>query len=262
MKNQQILVESKTARQQMIQKISVLDMLGKPVPVLTKDGRSTIKQIAEFYEVHLDAIVSILRRNKDEFSVDGITVISAKEYKKLDIIDCQVDSLKLPRNSITLLPKQAILRIGMLLTESKLATKLRDTLVKGEQEMTYKQKTRAIREAEKWEAQREAGKMVRKSFADTIELYIPESPNKKWKYKQFTDLIYKNLFGQVAKELRLSRGASDNDSLRDGFSVDELNAVGRAETFVSGLIMSGDSYDTIKTKIKFVNFWAKPAKTA
>jgi len=237
-------------------------MLGKPVPVLTKDGRSTNKQVAGFYEVHLDAIKSILRRNKEEFSVDGIAVIPARDYKKLEFIEGQLDTLKLPRNSITLLPKQAILRIGMLLTESKLATKLRDILVKGEQEMTYKQKTRAVREAEKWEAQREAGKLVRKSFADIIQLYIPESPGKKWKYKQFTELIYKNLFGQVAKALHLSRGASDNDSLRDGFSADELKAVERAETSVSGLIMSGDSYKVIKEKIKFVNFWIKPAKTA
>lgn len=257
----QILVESKTARQQMLRKVSVLDMLGKPVPMLTNDGRSTIKQTAEWFEVPENTINSIIKRNREEFSVDGIEVLPARKVKTLILSDVHSVPHK-KAATLTLLPKQAILRIGMMLTESKMATKLRDILFKGEQELTYHQKTRAVREAEKWEAQREAAKIVRRVLTDAIDHFIAESPHKKWKYKHFTDLAYKGVFGQSTKGLRLSRGAADIDSLRDGLTVDELKALERAEMFIAGQIMAGDSYESIKSKIRNIDFWLKPARTA
>ena len=249
--NQIILIESKAARQEYMSKTSILDMMKPPVPVLTKDGRSTINQISEWYGVTKNAIDIILNRNKNEFSVDGIEVISAKKYKNMEFIECQTDTLKLPRNSITLLPKQAILRIGMLLTESPKATQVRDLLIAGEQQLSYRKKTRAIREAEKWQAQREGGKIVRRMTMDAIKSNIPETD--KWAFKNFTNLAYKSVFGKNAKQLKVERGAKDNDKLRDGLTEIELELTQRAEFVVAGLVVAGLGYREVKKRIQECN---------
>jgi len=250
--NQFVLIESKTARQEYVNKTSILDMLKPPVPVLTKDNRSTIKQVAEFYKVSDEAIKKTLQRNQEEFSVDGIIIVSSKDFKRLELCEGQLVPHKMARN-VTLLPKQAILRVGMLLTESARATQVRDLLIAGERQLSYRQKTRAVREAEKWQVQREAGKIVRRMTTDAIKNNIPETD--RWAFKNYTNLVYKAIFGKNAKQLKTERGAKSNDSLRDGFTEVELEAILRAEFFVAGLTNAGLTYHEIKNRIQKRDFW-------
>lgn len=256
--NQLIFIESKTARQEQICKTSILDMMKPPVPMLTKDGRSTIKLVTGWYEVNEATIKSILQRNEEEFSVDGIEVIRGKAIKALEIIECQdasnprgqmQDASNLKYSpSITLLPKQAILRIGMLLTESQRATQVRDLLIAGEKQLSYRKKTKAMREAEKWQAQREGGKIVRRMTMDAIKANIPPTDN--WAFKNYTNLTYKSVFGKNAKQLKVERGAKDNDVLRDGFTEAELELTQRAEFMVAGLVVAGLGYHDVKNRIQ------------
>jgi len=250
-----ILIESKTARQEYIGKASILNTIKPPVPVLTTDGRSTIKQVAEWYGVGEETVKKILQRNRVEFSIDGIKIITAKEYKNLEFIGGQSAPLKIPRNSITLLPKQAILRIGMLLTDSQRATKVRDLLIAGEKQLTYRQKTKAVREAESWKIEREASKKVRRMTTDAIKNNLPEED--KWAFKNFTNLVYLAVFGKIAKKLREERGAKTNDNLRDGFTETELSAIQNAEFVIAGLVEAGLTYHDVKKRIQKRDFWPK-----
>ena len=248
--NDLVLVESKTARQQLIGKCSVLDKV-KMLPYLTRDMKSTVQQVASYYEVPGDTIQSIIKRNRDEFKEDGILVIKGEELKKLF---CDVQSghnknreghgVPSKTRKLTLLPKRAILRVGMLLTDSDIASTVRNYLLNLEEIADAGQKD--------WSLQRELGKLRRRTMTDAIRDYIADTPNKHWKYKHFTDLVYKTALGISAKELRFERCARDNDQLRDKISKQELEAVEKAEVFVAGMIMAGYQYAEIKQKINGV----------
>lgn len=96
-------------------------------------------------------------------------------------------------------------------------------------------------------------KEARSRMTDAIRDYIADSPNKHWKYKHFTDLVYKKALGVSAKELRFERCAKNNDLLRDKLSRYELEAIEKAEVFVAGMVMAGYTYDEIKIKINRVS---------
>lgn len=62
----------------------------------------------------------------------------------------------------------------------------------------------------------------------------------------YTDLIYKAVFGKNEKQLREEFGISKKDNLRDCFSYEELKNVQNAEMLVSSLVAYGWGYDEIK----------------
>lgn len=92
---------------------------------------------------------------------------------------------------------------------------------------------------------REVGKITRKTLTDAIK-QLPDSPNKKFKYKLFTDLMYKTIFNKNAKQLREQFGISKKDNLRDCFSTDEIKKVEYIENQISVLLEFGNDYKTIK----------------
>lgn len=232
-----ILVESKTARQQVIGRCSVLDKV-KALPYLTKDVRSTIKQVASYYEVPEKTIETVLSRNKNEFAEDGIKIVKGEELKS---ILCYLHPEGNKTRKLTLLSKRAALRIGMLLTESPVASMVRNYLLTLEEVSTTEQK--------EWSLQRELSKAKRRTMTDAIRDYIAESPNKHWQYRNFTDLAYRKAFGKSAKELRLEMCVKGNDQVRDNLTSSELEVLEKAEVFVAGLIMAGYGYHEIKAKI-------------
>ncbi|KJR97996.1 MAG: hypothetical protein VR68_11910 [Peptococcaceae bacterium BRH_c4a] len=238
-----ILVESKTARQQMIGRCSILDKI-KVLPYLTKDARSTIQQAAAYYEVSEKTIDTVLKRNQEEFKEDGIKVVSGQELKTI-LCDLHDEGSKSSKTrKLTLLPKRAVLRLGMLLTESEVAKTVRNYLLNLEEVAEPDQK--------EWSLQRELSKAKRRTVTDAIRDYIEESPNKRWQYKHFTDLVYRKIFGKSAKELRLEMCVRDNDQLRDNLTAQELEVLEKAEVFIAGMIMAGYQYAEIKAKIDYL----------
>ena len=157
---------------------------------------------------------------------------------------CEGQSVPSKTRKLTLLPKRAILRVGMLLTGSEIAKTVRNYLLNLEEVSSQEQKD--------WSLERELSKLRRRTMTDAIRDYIEESPNKHWKYRHFTELVYKKALGLSTKELRFERCVKDNDQLRDKLSKQELEAVEKAEVFVAGFIMAGYSYEEIKAKIKSV----------
>lgn len=93
---------------------------------------------------------------------------------------------------------------------------------------------------------RQAGITIRRTLTDSIRDLIEESPNKRFQYKNFTDLIYKALFGMNAKELKLHLGLTKEQNIRDFLNANELEAVLQAERQVSTLIEMKLSYSDIK----------------
>ena len=136
------IVESKALREEVAGRVEVLDKV-KELFLLPKLEMMTIQQVADYYEVGAEAIQKCYRRNKDEISMDGaskipvksmvsrfgqdVQIVSKKGYKDVKLSDDI--TLRVPNVGILLFPKRAILRIGMLLRDSKVAREIRTQLL-------------------------------------------------------------------------------------------------------------------------------------
>lgn len=96
-----------------------------------------------------------------------------------------------------------------------------------------------------WLLEREAGKYARRSLTDTIRDEYPDSPNKKFMYKNFTDLVYKVVTGKNAKQLKEIYG----EPLRDNLPPDILKRVKSAECIAKSMVELGCPYSYIKTAL-------------
>ena len=240
-------VESETIRNETLNNVSYdfLDKL-KVIPYLTEDMVITLDQTATYYDVSVDAIRTIVKRNRNEFENDGMTVLSGMDLKDFIIKICEVQSdphkISTKTRSLTLITKRSLLRIGMLLTNSDLATKIRNYL------LNIEEKTEIDRKS--WAIQREVGIIERKRMTSAISKYIPESKHKKFAYPNYTNMIYKILFGYDAKTLKIKRKVKTNDALRDSFTESELHNVEEVETIITGLISMDFTYKQIEQMLQ------------
>ena len=104
----------------------------------------TIRQVADYYEVDIDTINRCCQRNRTEIVGDGVANKTPKVFKDLlteqDVqlvqnrtnLVIQIDDntrLEIPNRGIKCFSKRAVLRIGMLLRDSKIAQEVRTQLL-------------------------------------------------------------------------------------------------------------------------------------
>lgn len=243
-----ILTESKTMREEYVKTeyFDVLDKI-KAIPYMTKDMVVSIEQVATYYEVSYNSIKTVILRNREELEQDGITTIKGEELREfknnLTLVHGESQSFVEKRTaSLVLLTKRAMLRIGMLLTGSMIAKQVRNHLLNCEEEVSQEQ--------QKWIAKREAAIIDRNRMTTAIKNYIPDSPNKKWKYPEYTNMVYKVIFNKDAKKMREERGFSKTDALRDSFTGEELFMIDEAETIVTALVTLGFSKEYIQSQLE------------
>lgn len=154
------LIEKKNLRDEYIDKIEVLDKV-KTLLLLPDIQLATTQQVADFYEVSERWIKMLLETNRDELVLDGYRVWKSKDFiseekfpnKKVTInrgsfnvkfSDGTVE--KFAPRGVALFPRRAILRIGMLLRDSKIAKEVRTQLLNIEEKATVEHKISAITE--------------------------------------------------------------------------------------------------------------------
>ena len=93
-----------------------------------------------------------------------------------------------------------------------------------------------------WLLAREKGKEARRTLTDTIRDDVPDSPHKKFAYKNYTDLVYKLVTGKNAKQLKQQYG----EPLRDKLPCDLLQHLEKMGGAVKALIELGYNYEQIK----------------
>lgn len=119
---------ARAQRDQLADRTDVLDKVGV-LRCLPDDMHVTTDMLAEFYQVGLEAVRSIVKRNRDEFDADGMAVVSRAEFDERFNLNLSSNRA----NSFTLYPRRAVLRMGMLLRESSVARQVRDYLLNAEQ---------------------------------------------------------------------------------------------------------------------------------
>lgn len=243
---EQALTESKSLRDEAINNGGSFDFLDKlkAIQFLQKDMILSLDQIANYYDVSKKSVETIVSRNRDEFEEDGMKVLTGddlKEFKTLvNAPSNEGASINTRLNSLTILSKRSLLRVGLIMTNNAMASKIRNYLLNLEEVSTNEQRN--------WALQREVGKVDRKRMTSAICDYL--QPSNKFVYSNYTDCIYKILFNKKAKELRVERGVKTNDALRDSFLKEELKIVQEAETIVTALVTLGYEYHYIQEQLQ------------
>lgn len=141
MKEKEIL-ESKEIREKLSERIEVLDKV-KELLLLQIGQYATTELVAQYYEVTVETVKWQLNHNRDEFLSDGYKVWKRKELQNLDrelnllskkgtfsIVDKEGNEiLTAPNTGVALWTPRSILRLGMLLRDSKIAKEVRTQLL-------------------------------------------------------------------------------------------------------------------------------------
>ena len=153
--NDLILLESVSARNEKLTALtqdSALDHLNKAKSLVMAmwqgTGAATTEQMADYYDVAIEAVQSCIKDNRDEFESDGLHVAKGKDLKALkNIVMSQKDITDLGNiHRLTIWTPRAAIRLGMLLRDSAIAKQVR-TLLLDLAELVPKQNDR-LRELE------------------------------------------------------------------------------------------------------------------
>ena len=86
----------------------------------------------------------------------------------------------------------------------------------------------------------------RRTLMDSIKA-LPDSEHKKWKYKQYTDLIYKLVIGKTATQKRKELGLSKKQSVTSFLSSEQIDDLSKLEAQATMLIEMGFEYEQIRS---------------
>lgn len=98
--------------------------------------------------------------------------------------------------------------------------------------------------------EREKGIAVRQALTKALQQSTESARMHGHAYSNYTNCIYKAVFGKNAAQLREEYGIGKMDALRDHFGQEDLEAIQSMECLVSGLVSCGWGYDQIKEFIE------------
>jgi hypothetical protein len=234
----------------------------------------TTKMVAEFYGVSARTLTNVINANEAEIKHNGYQVIKGqklKEFKELFghlLTDSELDSQKetdFPLSaesqdnqgfkrlkSLAIYNFRAFLNIGMLLTESENAKKLRSTIL----DIVIDTLNKKTGGSTKYINQRDEEFLValtrepvyRKEFTSALNLYLDMGP---YKYAVYTDEIYKAIFKENAKEYKEILNLEKNDNPRDTMYAEVLKLIASFEIGIA---------DEMKEKFEELGRKLKPSE--
>ncbi|MFE2994224.1 phage antirepressor KilAC domain-containing protein [Nocardia sp. NPDC059246] len=122
---------ARTQRDTLAGRTEVLDKVGA-LRTLSDDMHAMTEQVATYYEVDRETILTVVKRNRDELDSDGYRIVTRTVFG--ETFNLNVSNLDPRARQIALFPRRAILRIGMLLRDSEVAKRVRDMLLDVEAE--------------------------------------------------------------------------------------------------------------------------------
>ncbi|GAA2418529.1 phage antirepressor KilAC domain-containing protein [Mycolicibacterium llatzerense] len=131
------LPAARAERDELAGHTDVLDKVGV-LRCLPDDMHVTTTEAATFYEVDVELVRYHLKANRDEFDSDGYRVANRAEFESEF---GSLSSLDPRARSVGLLPRRAVLRLGMLLRDSIVARQVRDYLLNAERESPARELT-------------------------------------------------------------------------------------------------------------------------
>lgn len=178
--------------------------------------RFTKKMVADFYEVEERTIERYLEKHSNELAANGYVLCKGKHLKELKLQFAPVINVGSKTTQLGLFNFRSFLDMGMLLTESEKAKKVR-SLILDFVITTINEKTGG---GTKYINRRDVHYLpaaiteenYRKNLTSAINQYVDGHPT--YKYPQITDFIYKAVFKENAKEYREVLKLDSKDNVR------------------------------------------------
>jgi hypothetical protein len=262
------ITQSNIDRQNILNNPFALEKIQQEVknfPYFEMEGKIFIlkQDVAEFYQVDERTLERLIEENKQELRKNGYEILTGKRLKivknqyvsdnnvgtkndnfnfttKADEIEAnEYVNRKLAGTKTTVLGVfdfRAFLNVGMLLKNSEVAKELRSKIldiVVDVMRVKTGGKTKYINQRDETFTQSYVqNKDYRKAFTDALKIYLsPELGN--FKYPYFTDLIYKDLFGENAREYRQLLKLGDRENLRHTLYREILDVVSGYENGIT-----------------------------
>ncbi len=129
------IVNVRERRAQMTENnIHILESV-KDILTIANTDLITVQMVADYFEVGLEAINSLIKNNRDELIENGLNTITGKETRDILVKSSknitnhkgyfECDNIKFANRSNTFMTKRTLLNIGMLLRDSEIAKELR-----------------------------------------------------------------------------------------------------------------------------------------
>ena len=191
----------------------------------------TKQMVADYYGVDYRTISRYIESHQDELEHNGYFLCKGKALKEFKLRFAQDIDVPNKTPQIGLFDFRSFLNIGMLLTESEKAKYVRarilDIVI-----ATINEKTGG---GTKYINRRDVDYLpaaiqeenYRKNFTDAIKKYV--DGHKTYKYAQITDMVYKAVFREKAKEYKKLLDLSKKDNLRRTLYAEVLKAVSSFE---------------------------------
>lgn len=185
------LVESKTLRSRHLGRV---DVLGKVAALAMLPGNefATVKQVAEFYGVPVKTMDSVIEDNRVELATNGYAVLTGEQlapFKGGSYVGKRARSL-------AVFTRTAVLNVGMLLTESEVARKVRAYLLAVEATATPEHKATAIQLIRLQE---------RQDYKNILSALKTGGAVSGEDYRLVQNSLYLGLFGKTASEIRATQ---------------------------------------------------------
>ena len=200
--------------------------------------RFTKKMVADFYEVEERTIERYLEKHSDELAANGYVLCKGKHLKELKLQFAPVINVGSKTTQLGLFNFRSFLDMGMLLTESEKAKKVR-SLILDFVITTINEKTGG---GTKYINRRDVHYLpaaiteenYRKNLTSAINQYVDGHPT--YKYPQITDFIYKAVFKENAKEYREVLKLDSKDNVRHTLYSEVLLVISSLENGVGAAL--------------------------
>ena len=121
---------------------------------------------------------------------------------------------------------------------------------KGKKALEWKLKyIDAFNRAEQYIRQHGAEILLRRTMTDEIRDSGENERMHGFGYKQYTDLVYKTVTGKTAKQLRDDLGLKKTDSVKEHLDPAQVDAIGKLERMIGGMVAFGLTYQAVKEAI-------------
>lgn len=190
----------------------------------------TREMTANFFEVDIRTITRYIEQYNDELTENGYEVLKGnrlKEFKEFFGKDINVPT---KTTKLGIFDFRSFLNLSMLLSESEKARALRQMML----DIVIDLINRKTGGGTKYINQRDKNfvfasiqeENYRRKFTDALKMYVVDD---KFKYAQFTDMIYVSIFKEKANEYKKILDLKASDKIRDTFYSEILDIIAAYE---------------------------------
>ncbi|MBV1790600.1 DNA-binding protein [Marinobacterium sp. D7] len=195
----------------------------------------TKQQVTALFEVSERTIERYLANHGDELSNNGHLILKGKKLKEFKEITYGADIYDGTKTSVlSIFTFRAVLNLGMLLTESEPAKRLRSRLL----DIVLDVMAERTGGHTKFINQRDGNYLLaafqeenyRRQFTDALDEYVEGNH---WKYARFTNLIYQSIFHENATEYKKVLNLAAKDKIRETMYSEVLNLIASFESGIA-----------------------------